>query len=171
MRRALAVLGWLAAGAGLLMAWPVTDTYVGLNFPDPTEHVQTLARPITVTGWCWNESTAIDYYEIWLVHDADGDGVVDQGEYDTLVVVRRQEDFNLPDRTSQRLTPRYAINAENTTDSEKYFVFVYAVDLDGNVSTDTDIVGAEPDGTGLITAPGVVADEVIAYFTLEGIRP
>ncbi len=172
MRRALVMTGlMLASGVGLLLAWPVTGSYVGLNFPDPMAHTQTVARPFSVFGWVWNESRAIDYYEIWLIHDANENEVVDQAEYDARVVVHRQPDFNVPNRTNQRLTRRGVINAENTTDGEKYFLFLYARDIDGNVSTDTDIVGAEPDGTGLQVGENVNADEVITYFQIQGIRP
>jgi hypothetical protein len=124
MRRLLAAVAAVLAGAGVLLAWPVTSSYVGLNSPDPTAHAQTLARPFSVFGWTWNDSRAIDFYEIWLIHDANGNGVVDQAEYDGRVVIHRQPDFNVPNRENQRLTRRGAINAGNTTNGEKYFLFL-----------------------------------------------
>jgi hypothetical protein len=162
----------LAMVAGMLFAWPVGYTYVGINTPSPTAHGATVARPFSVFGWCWNATRAIDYYEIWLIEDTNTDSAISQAEYDARVVVRRQEDFNVPDKTDQRLTSRYEVSAEELTPGNQYFLFIYAVDIDGVPTCDTGIVGAEPDGTGItVASPNVDADEVISYFRVEGVRP
>ncbi len=166
MRRLLIGAYVLMALAGVVAAWPVTDTEIGLNFPDAlATDTPVLRVPFSVFGWCWNESKAVDYYEVWLIHDEDGDGVVSDTDLAGRVVVRYQEDFNLPERYNQRLTPRHAVNTDNTTPGEKYFMFIYALDIDGGVSTDTDIVGADPRGGGMME------DEAIAYFEVRGLDP
>ena len=164
MRRILLVSLAVVVFASLLFAWGPPDPQAGLNFPDPLTHVQTVARPFSVFGWVWDEAAAIDYYEIWLIHDENADAVISDTEFAAREVIRRQEDFNLANRTNQRLTTRYEVNNQ-VTGAEKYFLFLYAVGIGGEVTADTDLRGLGPAGDA--TTP----DTSLAYFTIEGVRP
>jgi hypothetical protein len=145
----------------LINAWVGSNPSIGISYPDDGDII---AVPFTVRGWCWNTSQGIDFYEIWLIEDTNEDSTVTQAEYDARTIVHTQEDFNI-EETDLPLTPRYKVNSDMVEQSKKYFLFIYAKDLNGDVSADTDIVGLGPEGDATRT------ESMIRYFTLSGYRP
>lgn len=145
----------------LIFAWVGSDLSLGITYPGDGDQV---AVPFTVRGWCWNTSQGVDWYEIWLVEDTNEDSIVAQAEFDARTVVHRQEDFNI-EETDLPLTPRYAVTSAMAEVGNKYFLFIYARDLNGDYSADTDIVGLSPDGDATRT------DSMLQYFTVSGYRP
>jgi len=145
----------------LINAWVGSDPSLGINYPSDKV---TVPVPFTVRGWCWNTSQGIDWYEIWLIEDTNEDSTVTQAEYDAKTIVHTQEDFNI-EETDLPLTPRYKVNSDIVEQGKKYFLFIYAKDLNGDVSADTNIVGLTWEGDSTRT------ESMIRYFTVSGYRP
>lgn len=87
-------------------------------------------------------------------------------EYDfnnrqTLIV---QQDFNQVNKVNVNLTPRYFMDSTKVTQDKKYYIFMYAVDLNGNVSADTNIIGLNWEGDSTRT------ESMLRYFTIKGYR-
>ena len=145
----------------LLVSWLGSNPSLGFNVPGYNE---TVLIPMTPKGWCYNTDNGVDYFEIWLVEDVNTDTIVDAGEYANRVVVLKQEDFNIL-ADNLNLTPRYFVDGDFLTDGSNYFMFIYAVDLNGEVSWDTDITGLTPLGDA--THP----ESCIRYIRARGLKP
>ncbi|MCD6220696.1 hypothetical protein J7K25_00860 [bacterium] len=145
----------------LLWAWVGSNPSVGFNYPQDGDVV---SIPFTPKGWCYNTENGIDYYEIWLIEDTNDDSTINETELDNKTVIIKQENFNI-ERDNLFLTSRYLMKFPLLEEGKKYFLFIYAVDLNGDVSWDTNIVGLGEDGDSTRT------DSCISYFTVSGKRP
>lgn len=145
----------------IINAWIGSEPSVGIGYPDTNDDV---AIPFTPRGWCWNTDQGIYYYEIWLIHDVNADSEISEGEFDDRVVVHKQYGFNIL-KYDLPLTPRYVVDSTLVDQDGKYFLFIYAVDMVGDVSADTNIIGLTPLGDGTRT------ESMLRYFTAQGYRP
>ena len=135
---------------------------VKIVYPETDDVVQI---PFTVRGSCWNTTQGVDYYALVLIEDTDGDGVISSSEFANRKTVHKQEDFNRPNEANLPLTPLYKMNSNLLSQNKKYFLFIYSVDLNGNVSADTNLVGLTKNGDSTRTK------DMLKYFTAKGLRP
>lgn len=166
--RKIFLLGLLAVFIGispvLINAWIGSDIQTSISFPQDDS---TVTVPFTIRGGCWNTEQGVDYYEIWLLKDHDGDGEVSEEDFNNRQAVIRFSGMNIPDRTDIMLTPRYWMRTDrfNFEQDEKYFLFIYGMDLNGFIGYDTNIIGLTKDGDA--TRPA----NAIRYFTVSGYSP
>jgi len=155
---ALAIGLWIK----VLFSWVGSNPVVGIVYPKTDDVVQ---LPFTVRGYCWNTTQGVDYYALVLIEDTDGDGTISSSEFANRKTVHKQEDFNRPNETNLPLTPTYKMNSNLLSQNKKYFLFIYAVDLNGNLSADTNLVGLTKHGDSTRT------ETMLRYFTVKGWRP
>ena len=86
-------------------------------------------------------------------------------DYANRRTIHIQNNFNQPDKTNLNLTPRYHITSGLVQPNKKYYMFIYAVDMDGNFSADTNIIGLTYQGDSTRT------ESMLRYFTTKGYRP
>jgi len=161
MRKALIILAvglWMK----VLFDWAGSNLTVGIVYPETDDVVRI---PFTVRGFCWNTTQGVDYYALVLIEDTDGDGVISSSEFANRKTVHKQEDFNRPNEMNLPLTPLYKMNSSLLSQDKKYFLFIYAVDLNGDVSADTSLVGLTKHGDSTRT------ETMLRYFTVKGLRP
>jgi hypothetical protein len=141
-----------------------SNLVVGIVYPKTDDIVQ---LPFTVRGYCWNatQGQGIDYYALVLIEDTDGDETISSSEFSNRKTVHKQRHFNRPNETNLPLTPAYKMNSGLLSQDKKYFLFIYAVDLNGNVSADTNLVGLTKRGDSTRT------ETMLRYFTVKGWRP
>ena len=136
---------------------------VKIDYPETDNVVQV---PFTVRGLCWNsEGGGIDCYNLVLIEDTDGDGVISADEFANKKIIHRQKNPCRFDRENSPLTFRYKMSSELLEQNKKYFLFVYAVDPDGRVSASTDLIGLTKNGDATRTK------DMLKYFTVKGRRP
>ncbi len=154
----------LMARAVIVYAWAGTDIQAELTFPDFSVASQNVALPFTVTGKFYNPSLPNDFYEMWLIEDANDNTIIDAAEYAARIVFWHQEDYNV-DGTGKRLTPRN-YGSVMFLEGSSYFMIIYGEDLNGDPNMlVADITGAGTAGN------GTLGEELISYFTTVGRRP
>jgi|GEM_PF-2524125 len=135
---------------------------VKIDYPETDSVVQ---KPFTVRGLCWNsEGEGIDYYNLVLIEDTDGDGQISSIEFSNRKIIHKQKSPLRFDKDSP-LTIRYKMDSVLLEQDKKYFLFIYAVDPSGRVSADTDLTGLTKDGDSTRTK------DMLKYFTVKGLRP
>ena len=164
MKKILYILAFLAIGlwVSILFGWVNSNLVVGITYPKTDDIVQT---PFTVRGFCWNSTQGVDYYALVLIEDSDKNGVISSSEFANRRTVHKQEDFNRLNEKDLPLTPRYKMDSSLVGQNKKYFLFIYAVDLNGNISADTNLIGLTKNGDSTRT------ETMLRYFTVQGLRP
>ncbi|MHA1304357.1 MAG: hypothetical protein ACTSPI_11725 [Candidatus Heimdallarchaeaceae archaeon] len=138
--RIILVLSIIVALIRMAFAWVGSDPLVILTYPSQDSKVLT---PFTPRGIVKNSSQGIDYYalEMWL--DKNGNGLPDSGDTGvTWHEFYRVENVNMVDvelPNDRVLTSPKAANTQLFRPGRHYLIRIYAVDLNGEASSDTSV--------------------------------
>ena len=163
MKKLLLILAGILLTASFAISWTGSDqcawiSRLGTGETSYTLDGETVTVPFTVFGRSRNLTQGVDYTELYLVEDTDGDTVFDQSELDNKQLLIKREDLNI-DIDNIQLTPRYFVDSSWVTEGSRYFIVSNQKDLNGDEMMNfTTMAGLGPSGD--LTHP----DSAIRYF-------